>query len=335
MTTQRRLGRGLEALLGTPAPQAGGRVERPAGRREPAEAERPPDRREPLPAAAGLRRSRDRPPRREHQGARHAAADRRPPRGRALPAHRRRAAVAGGDQGRAGRSAGPGQQADDREMAELAIVENLQRKDLNALEKAASFQQYLERYDCTQEELAGRLKIDRSTIANLIRLLELPEEVQDAVRKKSITQGHARALLPLGDEREQVKFCQRIQAEGLSVRATEAAVQELVRAADSEPLEAPDDSQPRTVKLRSEHLAALEQDLRTALGTKVDLKHAPGGKGKIVIHFNGHDEFDRIQRQLCCAVEAPDSNGVNQFSRDSKRSAVVSIAIARSSSSRG
>ena len=95
-------------------------------------------------------------------------------------------------------------EADDRQMSELAIVENLQRKDLNALEKAASFQQYLERYGCTQEELAGRLKIDRSTIANLIRLLELPEAIQQAIRTGTLSQGHARALLPLGDEREQI-----------------------------------------------------------------------------------------------------------------------------------
>ena len=105
-------------------------------------------------------------------------------------------------------------EADDRQMAELAIVENLQRKDLNPLEKAASFQKYLDQYGCTQEELAGRLKLDRSTIANLIRLLELPEPVQDAIRRGKITQGHARALLPLGDEREQIEFCRRIEREG-------------------------------------------------------------------------------------------------------------------------
>ena len=80
-------------------------------------------------------------------------------------------------------------EADDRQTAELAIVENLQRKDLNALEKAASFQRYLDQYGCTQEELAGRLKLDRSTIANLIRLLELPEPVQEALRRGKITPG--------------------------------------------------------------------------------------------------------------------------------------------------
>ncbi len=129
-------------------------------------------------------------------------------------------------------------EADDRQMAELAIVENLQRKDLNPLEKAASFQKYLDQYGCTQEELAGRLKLDRSTIANLIRLLELPEPVQEAIRRGKITQGHARALLPLGDEREQIEFCRRIQREGLNVRQTEALVQETIDAADREPLAA-------------------------------------------------------------------------------------------------
>ena len=127
-------------------------------------------------------------------------------------------------------------ETDDRQMAELAIVENLQRKDLNPLEKAASFQQYLETYHCTQEELAGRLKIDRSTIANLIRLLELPEGVQHALRAGAITQGHARALLPLGEEREQMAFCRRIQDESLSVRATEEMVQDAIRRAEDRTL---------------------------------------------------------------------------------------------------
>ena len=81
---------------------------------------------------------------------------------------------------------------------------------------------------------AGRLKLDRSTIANLIRLLELPAPVQDALRRAEITQGHARALLPLGDEREQIEFCRRIQREGLNVRQTEAIVQETIDSADSE-----------------------------------------------------------------------------------------------------
>jgi len=192
-------------------------------------------------------------------------------------------------------------EADDRETAELAIVENLQRKDLNPLEKAASFQRYLEVYGCTQEELAKRLNLDRSTIANLIRLLELPEPVQQAVRQAKLTQGHARALLPLGEEDEQIRFSERIQREALSVRQTETLVQELIEAADREDL-GPLGGNPRIAKaprIRSDHLAALEQELRTALGTKVRITHNARGRGKMVIQFNNHEEFERLRSHLC------------------------------------
>jgi ParB family chromosome partitioning protein len=188
---------------------------------------------------------------------------------------------------------------DERQMAELAIVENLQRKDLNALEKAASFQQYLQRYNCTQEELANRLKINRSTVANLIRLLELPEAVQKSLRNGKITQGHARALLPLGDEPEQIKFAKRIEKEQLSVRDVEAMVKETVQHADSEPLTLfSPDAEPVTPPSRDENLASLEQEFRTALGTKVELKQSASGRGRIIIHFTSHEEFDRLRGQL-------------------------------------
>ena len=93
---------------------------------------------------------------------------------------------------------------DDQRVFELAMVENLQREDLNAIDKAGAFRDYLSRYGGTQEELAGRLGLDRSTVSNLIRLLELPDEVLDAVRTNEISQGHARALLGLGRQREPV-----------------------------------------------------------------------------------------------------------------------------------
>jgi ParB family chromosome partitioning protein len=191
---------------------------------------------------------------------------------------------------------------DDRQAAELAIVENLQRKDLNPLEKGASFQQYLERYRCTQEELAKRLKIDRSTVANLIRLLELPVDVQDALRAGTITQGHARALLPLAHEREQIEFCHRIQHEGLSVRTVEDLVQQTVQAAES-PHElrlVTGETEERPARRpRSQHLTSLEQQFRAALGTKVDVREAAKGRGRIVIHFKTHDEFERLCKQIC------------------------------------
>lgn len=191
--------------------------------------------------------------------------------------------------------------ADDREMAELAIVENLQRKDLNPLEKAASFQQYLEKYRVTQEELAGRLKIDRSTVANLIRLLELPDDVQGALRSGQITQGHARALLPLGDERAQIDFMRRIREEGLSVRATESLVQETIHQEDEPAFGVVGADRPATAKpkrTKSGQVAALEQEFRAALGSKVDIRQTSAGRGKIVIHFKNHDEFDRLRDYL-------------------------------------
>jgi len=193
-------------------------------------------------------------------------------------------------------------EADDRQVAELTIVENLQRKDLGPLEKAASFHRYLDTFQCTQEELARRLSIDRSTVANLIRLLELPEGVREALRQQKITAGHARALLPLGEEREQLAFCQRIQQEQLSVRATEQLVGETLQASDHSPLgvftgEGDSTAQPRS--RRSDNLADLNQQLRLALGTKVDVRQSAKGRGKITIHFTSHEEFDRLRALLC------------------------------------
>jgi ParB family chromosome partitioning protein len=191
-------------------------------------------------------------------------------------------------------------EADERQTAELAIVENLQRKDLNALEKAASFQRYLDEYGGTQEELAGRLKLDRSTVANLIRLLELPETVQDALRRGKITSGHARALLPLGEEREQVAFADRIQKEGLNVRQTEALVQEMIAAADQGPVGVVGtDGTVAPPRRTSDHVAALEQEFRAALGVRVKITHDARGRGKVVIVFGSHEEFDQIRRQIC------------------------------------
>ena len=183
--------------------------------------------------------------------------------------------------------------ADDRLVAELAIVENLQRKDLNPLEKAMSFRRYLDEHDCSQEDLAGRLKIDRSTISNLMRLLDLPEIVQDALRIGSISAGHARALLPLGVESSQVQMCNTIRKEGWSVRETERRVHQQI--ADEDALG--ETSASTTVKRSSTPLQikALEQQLRRALGTTVEIKATRRGKGKIMVHFSNNDEFIRIR----------------------------------------
>ncbi len=189
-------------------------------------------------------------------------------------------------------------EADDRLVAELAIVENLQRKDLNPVEKALSFKRYLDEHRCTQDDLAKRLKIDRSTIANLMRLLELPGSILDGLSKGTLTAGHARALLPLGDEHEQVALAERIERDGLSVRDVERIVGERIGEEDDSE-QAPDVIPgPGARRSRSDQIASLEQEFRHALGTKVEIRASARGRGKITIHFSSHDEFDRLREQL-------------------------------------
>ncbi len=188
----------------------------------------------------------------------------------------------------------------DRQMAELAIVENVQRKDLNAIEKATSFQRYMDEYACTQEELASRVNIDRSTVANLVRLLELPEEVKQMVVNGDLTAGHARALLPLGDAEEQTQFAKRIHRDSLSVRATEQAVSDHITRVDGDPLsivDAEGNSRPSPLQ-PGQHIRDMEEQLRHALGTKVEIKQSAKGRGRITIHFASHEEFERIRTLL-------------------------------------
>ena len=187
--------------------------------------------------------------------------------------------------------------ADDRLIAELAIIENLQRKDLNSIEKALSFKRYITEHKCTQDELAQRLKIDRSTIANMMRLLELPEIVTDAVQRDEITAGHAKALLSLGSIKEQVAALQKIQEEGWSVRETEAQVAETLAkaAADEDGILG---ALPRRKASKSDQLASLERDLKMSLGTRVDISQTSRGRGKIAIHFTSVEEFDRLRHIL-------------------------------------
>lgn len=182
-------------------------------------------------------------------------------------------------------------EADDRLVAELALVENLQREDLNAIDKAVSFQRYIAQHQCTQEELAGRVKINRATIANFMRLLELPAEVQSALTDGKLTAGHARALLPLGEESAQVEFSRAIERDGLSVRDIERMVKERIDREDGAPT---GDSAPKPVRTRSEHVASLEQELRAAVGAKVDIRQTAKGRGRIIIHFKNHEEFERV-----------------------------------------
>ena len=183
-------------------------------------------------------------------------------------------------------------QADDRLVAELAIVENLQRKDLNAIEKALSFRRYLTEHQSTQEELALRLKIDRTTIANMMRLLELPPAIQDHVSHNRMTAGHARAILPLGEEREQMDFCRRILAEGWSVRETERRVAEYINGQDGP------DQRPKR-KVGNPQIEMLETQAKRSLGTAVQIKSNARGAGRMIIHFKNEAEFQRIFEMVC------------------------------------
>lgn len=181
---------------------------------------------------------------------------------------------------------------DDQRVSELAMVENLQREDLNAIEKAVAFKNYLDRFGGTQEDLANRLGLDRSTISNLIRLLDLPEEVQQAVRDRKISQGHARALLGMPDADHQIGGCRRVIAEGLSVRQTEALV------ASGEPTPARTrvrkDPGHGEATQRAPHLEELEGALRERFGTPVLIRTRSKQRGHIVIEYNNEEEFERI-----------------------------------------
>jgi ParB family chromosome partitioning protein len=184
---------------------------------------------------------------------------------------------------------------DDQRVAELAMVENLQREDLNAIEKAIAFRDYLGQYGGTQEELASRLGLDRSTVSNLIRLLDLPEDVQQAVMTKKISQGHARALLGLPDHDSIRVCCQRVISENLSVRQTEALVatgeptpaKTRIRKDDADPASTPGGG-------KAPHVLELEQQLCGRFGTPVLIRVKARDRGQIVIDFNSQEEFDRV-----------------------------------------
>lgn len=201
--------------------------------------------------------------------------------------------VAGERRLRAAKEAGLGEvparvlELDDQQVFELAIVENLQRQDLNPLEKARAFQEYLQRFGGTQEELSARLGVDRSTLSNLLRLLELPEEVQQALRGDQVSAGHARALLSLGTAERQIAVCRQIIEEGMSVRQVEALVS----------TERPAESRARKRSHgggRKAQTSALEQELRERLGTRVDIRQRTAESGQVIIHFHSQDDFQRI-----------------------------------------
>jgi len=177
----------------------------------------------------------------------------------------------------------------DDEVLVLSLVENVQRHDLNPIDKAFAYRRLTARLSATQEEIARRLGLDRSSVANMMRLLDLPDEIQDLVRNGAMAMGHARALLPMGDDGAQLDLAGRIVREDLSVRA----VEELVRR-DRDPDKAPRRrSQPR----KTPQVRALEDELRGLLGTKVSIQDRRG-RGKIVIEYYSGEDFEGVLERL-------------------------------------
>ena len=190
----------------------------------------------------------------------------------------------------------------DQQVSEVALEENLKRQDLNVLEKAIAFQDYLKRFGCTIEDLARRLSFERSTVSNMLRLLELPESVKADLRADKITAGHARALLALKNEEARVELSQRVQKESLSVRKTEEAVKELLAPKDADivPFVSPEEKSGKGEGSHTTHVADLQNQLRDWLGTNVEIKLSGKAKdkGKIIIDFASNDDFERIVGKL-------------------------------------
>jgi len=182
---------------------------------------------------------------------------------------------------------------DDQQVYEAALVENIQRSDLNAIEKAQGFKEYLEKYGLTQEQLGQRLGIDRTSISNLVNLLNLPTEVQEAVRHGQLSLGHAKVIKGVTDTEKQIALCREAIFKHLSVHALELLVKEAkVEVAEKDP------STPRPVIEKTKHVQSLENDLRQRFSTRVEIKVKAKEKGQIVIGFDSNDDFERIVSAL-------------------------------------
>ncbi len=180
--------------------------------------------------------------------------------------------------------------ADDQGMLEMAIVENVQRADLNPIETAVGYQRLLDEVGLTHDALSQRLGKQRSTVTNVLRLLRLPPEVQQALKAGRISAGHGRALAGIEDIALQLALLRSIEREGLSVRQTEAEVKRL-----SEPSgKTSDAAKPALTPVLSD----LQRELSSGFGTRVRLKRDAKGRGTIAIHFGSDDEFNRLVEQL-------------------------------------
>jgi ParB family chromosome partitioning protein len=185
-------------------------------------------------------------------------------------------------------------QADDRAVLELALIENLQRENLNAIEEAHGYEQLTGQFQLTQEEIAAKVGKSRAVVANALRLLKLPQVIQNFIREGRLSVGHAKVILGLSDEKKQNLAAERVIKQGLNVRQTEGLVAKL-QGRDSRKLVI----KPETVAApgADPHVANLEDRLREKFGTKVQLRYAKG-KGAVEISFFSDEELERILQVL-------------------------------------
>jgi len=176
--------------------------------------------------------------------------------------------------------------ANDEQMLELALIENIHRADLNAIEVAISYQRLIEECDLTQEKLSERVGKSRSAIANFLRLLKLPPEIQVALRDSAITMGHARALITVEDESTQLRILKSIIADGLSVRQVEDLVRKL-----NNPVAKKKKSPEKSIPEKYKDIPAM---MSQVLGTQIKIKRSETGQGNIVIAFKNDAELDKI-----------------------------------------
>jgi ParB family transcriptional regulator, chromosome partitioning protein len=178
-------------------------------------------------------------------------------------------------------------QADDRAVLELALIENLQRENLNAIEEAHGYSQLIEQFQLKQEEVAVKVGKSRAVVANALRLLKLTPAIQESIRDGLLSVGHAKVILGLANEKQQKLAAERVMKEGLNVRQTEALVARLQARATGKPAGV------AAVLMHDANVVELENKLREKFGTKVKLKYAQG-KGSVEIAFFSDDDLDRI-----------------------------------------
>ena len=183
---------------------------------------------------------------------------------------------------------------DDRTMLVLALVENLQRTNLNALEEARGYRRLVDEFQLTQQQVAEAVGKDRTTVTNLLRILALPDEILVLVEQGSLSPGHARALLALGESGSAVPFAQLTVKEALSVRELEQRVRDANAGANPEVVPSAKPSSPPTPKQQSPVLRSIEDDLRRFLQTDVRISTSEANRGKIEISFFSADDLDRV-----------------------------------------